>query len=101
MKYRPLMFSVKLIFCLSIAVQTVNAQSDTTDKLCSAPEASQFDFWIGKWELAWTSIVLAGDQNSGVVKPSRSRVTNKQTIAKRDVPTLGGICHLAIWVVHH
>lgn len=53
MKYRPLMFSVKLIFCLSIAVQTVNAQSDTADKPCSAPEGSQFDFWIGSCELTW------------------------------------------------
>lgn len=57
MKYRPLMFSVKLIFCLSLAVQTLNAQSDTTDKPCSAPEASQFDFWVGSWELTWNDTV--------------------------------------------
>ncbi len=23
-------------------------------KPCSAPEASQFDFWIGEWDLSWT-----------------------------------------------
>lgn len=53
MRYRPLLFNVVLMFCLSVALQTVSAQSDSTDKPCSAAEASQFDFWIGKWDLTW------------------------------------------------
>ncbi|MCH7689753.1 MAG: hypothetical protein IIA17_01745 [candidate division Zixibacteria bacterium] len=53
MRYRPLLFNVVLIFCLSVAFQTVSSQADSTDKPCSAPEASQFDFWIGKWDLTW------------------------------------------------
>ena len=25
----------------------------TTQKPCTSPEASQFDFWVGEWELTW------------------------------------------------
>ncbi len=53
MRYRPLLFYVVISFCLSVALQSVSAQSDSTDKPCSTPEASRFDFWIGKWDLTW------------------------------------------------
>jgi hypothetical protein len=26
---------------------------DETQKPCSAPEAGQFDFWLGEWDLTW------------------------------------------------
>lgn len=36
-------------------VNSVAAQSDTTKpaKPCLAPEARQFDFWLGNWDLSW------------------------------------------------
>ena len=39
-----------LLLTLMIPV-AVNAQ--TPPKPCSAPEASQFDFWVGNWEATW------------------------------------------------
>ena len=51
------MFGVLLIICLSIGVQSVIAQADSTAKPCSAPEASQFDFWVGSWNLTWNDSV--------------------------------------------
>lgn len=40
------------IFLLVIS-HGVPAQSTASQKPCSAPEASQFDFWVGDWELTW------------------------------------------------
>ncbi len=53
MRIRQSMFGVLFIFCFSVAAQSVGAQSDSTEQACSAPQASQFDFWIGNWELTW------------------------------------------------
>lgn len=39
-----------MLSCLSFYV---NAQSSARQKPCSLPEASQFDFWIGSWDLTW------------------------------------------------
>jgi hypothetical protein len=36
-------------FSLSIAV----TYSQTNELPCSAPEAAQFDFWVGKWQAKW------------------------------------------------
>ena len=57
MRYRSLLFNVVLVFCFSAAAQSENAQSDSRDKPCSAPEAGQFDFWVGSWELTWNDTV--------------------------------------------
>lgn len=42
--------SILICCCLELTClsQTVN------QKPCSAPEASQFDFWIGDWNLTWS-----------------------------------------------
>ncbi|MCH9025376.1 MAG: hypothetical protein IH931_08590 [candidate division Zixibacteria bacterium] len=57
MRIRQLMFGVLFIFCFSAAAQSENAQSDSTDRPCSAPEAGHFDFWVGSWELTWNDTV--------------------------------------------
>jgi hypothetical protein len=38
---------------LLTSVISTNAQSQSVQKPCSSPEASQFDFWAGSWELTW------------------------------------------------
>ena len=53
MKQQLLLFGFSMILTFAIATENINAQSDTIGKPCSAPEGSQFDFWIGKWELTW------------------------------------------------
>jgi hypothetical protein len=35
------------------AVVPVAAQGDTTEPPCHSPEAAQFDFWLGEWNLTW------------------------------------------------
>ena len=40
------------IFLLFVT-HNIFAQNTASQKPCSAPEASQFDFWIGDWELTW------------------------------------------------
>jgi hypothetical protein len=41
------MFSLILVFF------TTFGQTPPAQKPCSAPEASQFDFWVGDWQLTW------------------------------------------------
>ena len=57
MKQQFLLFGFSMILTFAIATEKINAQSDTIDKPCSAPEASQFDFWVGSWELTWNDTV--------------------------------------------
>lgn len=45
--------SIMFAFAVSLSTELVEAQTETADRPCSAPEASQFDFWIGKWDLVW------------------------------------------------
>lgn len=75
------MFRVLLIFCLSIASQTVTAQSDSTDEPCSALESSQFDFWVGSWDLTWNDTikgtnVITKELDGCVIHESFSDPTN-------------------------
>lgn len=45
----------KLQFCFVLIFIACSAfgQQMAPEKPCSAPEASQFDFWVGDWELTW------------------------------------------------
>ncbi|MEP7252654.1 MAG: hypothetical protein ABI683_09750 [Ginsengibacter sp.] len=44
----------KTVFILlSIICSVAHAQNGNNQKPCSYPEASQFDFWVGDWELTW------------------------------------------------
>ncbi|MEO8112359.1 MAG: hypothetical protein ABI594_20090 [Ginsengibacter sp.] len=43
-----------LFFALFICAASLsNAQNSNSQKPCSAPEAAQFDFWVGQWDLTW------------------------------------------------
>jgi hypothetical protein len=44
-----------VIACLSFFSFAILAQEAETPKEtpCSSPEASQFDFWVGEWDLTW------------------------------------------------
>ena len=42
-----------LAFILLGVVTFTKAQTSSNQKPCSSPEASQFDFWMGDWELTW------------------------------------------------
>jgi len=41
-----------LLLCSCISIATFSQSSNL--KPCSAAEASQFDFWVGDWELTWS-----------------------------------------------
>ena len=43
------------VLCLAPAVGAQTAPADTAQAPapCSAPEARQFDFWVGDWDLVW------------------------------------------------
>ena len=42
-----------LAFILLSVVIFIKAQTKPIQKPCSSAEASQFDFWVGNWELTW------------------------------------------------
>lgn len=43
-----------IFFILLFFISTTSvAQNNNNQKPCSSPEASQFDFWVGNWELTW------------------------------------------------
>lgn len=44
--------NIFFVFLFFISI-TSNAQNTNGQKPCSAPEASQFDFWVGNWPLTW------------------------------------------------
>jgi hypothetical protein len=55
--------SIIFILCFSIPILP---QDDDSQKPCSSPEASQFDFWIGEWNVEWLntdSIIAEGTNN--------------------------------------
>lgn len=39
---------------------------------CSSPEARQFDFWIGEWDLTWPAAQLGGEE--GVTGTGTNRI---------------------------
>lgn len=51
------MILVATAFVLGVLASSVAAQgaedSATVTSNCTAPEASQFDFWLGEWNLTW------------------------------------------------
>ena len=47
---------------LVICISTVCFSQTTNQKPCSTPEASQFDFWIGDWELTWADTLHGTNQ---------------------------------------
>jgi hypothetical protein len=45
---------MKKILILNFCVFTISSFAQTNATPCSAPEASQFDFWTGDWNLTWS-----------------------------------------------
>ena len=45
---------MKKYLLLLILVIPVSANAQTQQKPCSAPEISQFDFWVGDWVATWS-----------------------------------------------
>jgi len=47
-----LKYFLSVIFILNFSI-VILPQDDDSQKPCSSPEASQFDFWIGEWKVEW------------------------------------------------
>ena len=49
------MIKLLVAVCFSLVSLAAFAQEGETPKQppCSSPEAGQFDFWVGKWDLTW------------------------------------------------
>jgi hypothetical protein len=43
----------KYLFIVVIFISVTAKAQTQKQKPCSAPEASQFDFWVGDWDLTW------------------------------------------------
>lgn len=67
---------LRALFLLLFAT-TVTAQqpSDSTPPPCAAPEASQFDFWLGQWDLTWAD---SGQGTNHITKPLGNCVIQEQ-----------------------
>lgn len=63
-----------LVGCLATTVFG-QSQPDTTKPPCSAPAASQFDFWVGEWQLSWAD---SGRGTNIITKPFGSCVIQEQ-----------------------
>jgi hypothetical protein len=44
---------ISIIFLL-LVTSGMFGQNTVSQKPCSAPEAAQFDFWVGDWDLTWS-----------------------------------------------
>ncbi len=44
---------VLLTWALLLGITTTVCNGQTNTPPCSSPEAGQFDFWVGDWELTW------------------------------------------------
>jgi hypothetical protein len=42
-----------IIFIFAYSLSIAVTYSQTNELPCSTPEAAQFDFWVGKWQLDW------------------------------------------------
>lgn len=45
--------ALAVMFILAVTLSIAVTHAQTNDKPCSSPEASQFDFWVGKWQAKW------------------------------------------------
>ena len=82
MKYRLLFAGCVTIASVVVALGSAIAQSDTPVIPCTAPEANQFDFWIGTWDLTWNDTstgtnVITRDLDGCVIHENFSDSTNK------------------------
>jgi hypothetical protein len=71
---KPLLASLFALILLA-AHPAASATPDSTKAPCSSPEAAQFDFWVGDWQLTWAD-TLHGTNH--VTKPLGSCVIQEQ-----------------------
>ncbi len=57
------MTKLLLILLLPFLLMAQNPQQ----KPCSAPEAKQFDFWIGEWEATWADTAMGSNNVSRIL----------------------------------
>ncbi|WP_420552491.1 hypothetical protein [Tenacibaculum aiptasiae] len=67
------------LFTLSTIFSVVNAQNKGT-KPCSSPEYSQFDFWVGNWNVYDTKKNLIGTNN--IIKLSNACAIQENWVSK-------------------
>ena len=82
MKYRAIITGIVILIGLQSPATLVLAQTATPEPPCSSPEASQFDFWIGTWDLTWNDTshatnVITRDLDGCVIHESFADSTNK------------------------
>ena len=53
MKKLLYLLAIALFTCLPANSQEEETQMQNTQKPCSQPQAGQFDFWVGNWDLEW------------------------------------------------
>jgi len=61
-----LKYFISVIFILYFSI-TILPQEDVSQKPCSSPEASQFDFWIGTWKVEWLNTDSTKAEGTNVV----------------------------------
>lgn len=54
------------LFCSLVFVFSSVSFAQSSQVPCSAPEFSQFDFWIGEWDLTWSDTMHASNSISKV-----------------------------------
>lgn len=81
---------LRLMLLLAFVAMVPSAfaqQPDTTKPPCSSPEASQFDFWVGEWDLTWAD---SGKGTNSITKPLGSCVIQEQ-FADHEANSLKGM----------
>ncbi len=68
---------LKVIGILLVLAAPLSAQqpSDSTPPPCLSPEASQFDFWLGEWQLTWAD---SGHGTNTISRPLGNCVIQEQ-----------------------
>ncbi|KAA3618490.1 MAG: hypothetical protein D8M58_13580 [Calditrichaeota bacterium] len=54
-----------ILMFLNITFLLLNTSMAQNKKPCSAPEASQFDFWVGEWNASWKDTTQSSGMASG------------------------------------
>jgi hypothetical protein len=48
---------MRIFWIALLCIGTLNAGSQNNRPPCSLPEAAQFDFWLGDWQLTWSDTI--------------------------------------------
>ena len=66
------LYKCSVVFTILFFGLPVWAQQPTQQQPCSTPEAAQFDFWVGDWDLSWQG--PQGGTPAGQTGKARNRV---------------------------